>query len=77
MAANAAFAAGGSISRLVGAPLGGVAVGLGGLDAVVAIDAVSFVAVAIAIAGMAPVHSTSSSSDEVAGGDASPSRRGR
>ena len=67
VAANAAFAAGGSISRLVGAPLGGVAVGLGGLDAVVAIDAVSFVAVAIAIAGIAPVHSTSSASDEVAG----------
>ena len=69
VAANAAFAAGGSISRLVGAPLGGIAVGLGGLDAVVAIDAVSFIAVAIAIAGIAPVHSTSSASDEGAGGD--------
>ena len=52
MSANAAFATGGSISRLMGAPLGGIAVGLGGLDAIVVLDAITFIAVAVAIAGV-------------------------
>jgi len=44
--ANAANSTASSLARLVGAPLGGIAVGLGGLTTVVVIDAVSFVAVA-------------------------------
>jgi len=55
VSANAAFATGGSISRLVGAPLGGIAVGLGGLDTILVIDAITFVAVAVAIAGVRTV----------------------
>jgi MFS family permease len=55
VSANAAFATGGSISRLVGAPLGGIAVGLGGLDTIVVIDAITFMAVAIAVAGVTTV----------------------
>ena len=46
--ANAANSTASSLARLVGAPLGGIAVGLGGLTTVVVIDVVSFVAVAIA-----------------------------
>ena len=52
VSANAAFATGGSISRLVGAPLGGIAVGLGGLDTIVVVDAITFMAVAVAVAGV-------------------------
>jgi predicted MFS family arabinose efflux permease len=48
--ANAAASTTRSLARLIGSPLGGVAVALGGLEAVVAIDGVTFVAVAIAIA---------------------------
>ena len=47
--ANGAGATGSSIARLVGAPLGGIAVGLGGLGMVVAVDAATFLAVAVAI----------------------------
>ena len=46
--ANAANSTASSLARLVGAPLGGIAVGLGGLTTVVAIDSFSFLAVAIA-----------------------------
>jgi MFS family permease len=46
--ANAANSTASSLARLVGAPLGGIAVGLGGLTTVVVIDVVSFVAVAVA-----------------------------
>lgn len=52
VAANAAAATGGSISRLVGAPLGGILVGVGGLNTVIVVDALTFLAVAIAIAGV-------------------------
>jgi MFS family permease len=48
--ANAANSTSASLARLVGSPLGGVAVGLGGIEAVVVIDGLSFVAVAIAMA---------------------------
>jgi MFS family permease len=48
--ANAANSTASSLARLLGAPIGGIAVGLGGLNTVVAIDAVSFVGVAIATA---------------------------
>lgn len=47
--ANAANSTSASLARLVGSPLGGVAVGLGGIEAVVVIDGLSFVAVAIAM----------------------------
>lgn len=40
---NAALSSGGSLARLIGAPLGGVAVATGGLGAVVVADAVTFV----------------------------------
>lgn len=46
--ANAANSTASSLARLIGAPLGGIAVGLGGLNAVVAIDVASFLAVAVA-----------------------------
>ena len=46
--ANAANAASSSIARLVGAPLGGIVVALGGLSAVVAVDAATFAVVALA-----------------------------
>lgn len=39
---NAALSSGGSLARLVGAPLGGIAVATGGLGAVVVADAVTF-----------------------------------
>jgi MFS family permease len=46
--ANSANAAATSIARLVGSPLGGIAVAAGGLPAVVVIDAITFLAVAVA-----------------------------
>ncbi|MEO7371957.1 MAG: MFS transporter, partial [Ilumatobacteraceae bacterium] len=46
--ANAANSTSASLARLIGSPLGGLAVGLGGIGTVVMIDGVSFVAVAIA-----------------------------
>jgi predicted MFS family arabinose efflux permease len=48
--ANAANSTSASLARLVGSPLGGLAVGLGGIEAVVVIDGLSFIAVAVAIA---------------------------
>ena len=48
--ANAANSTASSLARLLGAPLGGIAVGLGGLTTVVAVDSVSFLAVAIVTA---------------------------
>ncbi len=46
--ANSANSAGQSIARLIGAPLGGIAVALGGLSTVVVVDAITFLAVAVA-----------------------------
>ena len=46
--ANAANGASQSLARLVGSPLGGIAVALGGLELVVVIDGLTFVAVAVA-----------------------------
>ncbi|HEY0518857.1 MAG TPA: MFS transporter [Ilumatobacteraceae bacterium] len=48
--ANAANSTSASLARLVGSPLGGLAVGLGGIGTVVLIDGVTFVAVAVATA---------------------------
>lgn len=48
--ANAALAGSSSVARLVGAPIGGVLVAWGGLGPVVAVDAATFVAVALALA---------------------------
>ncbi|HZX53881.1 MAG TPA: MFS transporter, partial [Ilumatobacteraceae bacterium] len=47
--ANAANSTSASLARLVGSPLGGLAVGLGGIGSVVVIDGFTFVAVAIAM----------------------------
>ena len=46
--ANSANSAAGSIARLIGSPLGGIAVALGGLATVVVIDAITFLTVAAA-----------------------------
>lgn len=46
--ANAANSTSSSLARLIGSPLGGLAVGLGGIGAVVAIDAATFLTVALA-----------------------------
>jgi MFS family permease len=46
--ANSANSAAGSIARLIGSPLGGIAVALGGLGTVVVIDAITFLTVAAA-----------------------------
>ncbi len=51
-AANAARATSENLARLVGAPLGGIIVAFGGLTAVVAVDGLSFVLVAVATAGV-------------------------
>ena len=48
--ANAAQSTGSSLARLIGSPLGGIAVAVGGLSTVVAADAITFGAVAVAIA---------------------------
>ncbi len=48
--ANAANATSASLARLIGSPLGGLAVGLGGIGTVVLIDGLSFLAVAVATA---------------------------
>jgi len=47
-AANAANAAGGSLARLIGSPIGGLAVAAGGLPLVVIVDGATFLAVAVA-----------------------------
>ncbi len=47
-AANAANGAAGSLARLIGSPLGGIAVAAGGLNAVVIADGATFVIVAVA-----------------------------
>lgn len=47
-AANAANVASGSLARLIGSPLGGIAVAAGGLSSVVIIDGVTFLVVAAA-----------------------------
>ncbi len=48
-AANAALGASSSLARMVGAPLGGLLVAVGGLGPVVAVDVASFLAVAVAV----------------------------
>ena len=47
--ANAANSTSASLARSIGSPLGGLAVGLGGIGTVVAVDAASFVLVAVAM----------------------------
>jgi Na+/melibiose symporter-like transporter len=47
--ANAANSTSASLARLIGSPLGGLAVGLGGIGTVVAVDAASFLLVALAM----------------------------
>jgi Na+/melibiose symporter-like transporter len=70
--ANAANSTSASLARLIGSPLGGLAVGLGGIGTVVLIDGLSFIAVAIATAfvraGTAPITSDANTGAEVTPG---------
>jgi MFS family permease len=70
--ANAANSMSASLARLVGSPLGGVAVGIGGIEAVVLIDGVSFLGVALAMAFVrsdtGPITTDRHSGHEVDGG---------
>ncbi len=72
MVANAANSTSASLARLVGSPLGGLAVGLGGIRPVVAIDGATFLAVAIATAFVradaAPITTDAHTGDVVHGG---------
>jgi MFS family permease len=66
-AANAVNAASGSLSRLVGSPLGGIAVAFGGLPAVVIADGVTFLVVALATSLVrTPTPSLQAGDDETA-----------
>ena len=70
--ANAANSTSASLARLIGSPLGGLAVGLGGIEAVVVIDGLSFLVVAIAIAFVradtAPITTDAETGEEVSTG---------
>jgi Na+/melibiose symporter-like transporter len=70
--ANAANSTSASLARLIGSPLGGLAVGLGGIGTVVLIDGLSFIAVAIATAMVradtAPIRSDSTTGEDVTPG---------
>ena len=70
--ANAANSMSASLARLIGSPLGGVAVGIGGIEAVVAIDGLSFLAVAVAMAFVRsdtrPITTDRHSGEQVDGG---------
>jgi Na+/melibiose symporter-like transporter len=70
--ANAANSTSASLARLIGSPLGGLAVGLGGIGTVVLIDGLSFIAVAIATAMVradtAPIMSDSTTGEDVTPG---------
>jgi MFS family permease len=70
--ANSANSAAQSIARLIGSPLGGIAVALGGLGTVVAIDAVTFLAVAgVTALVRTPTGSLAIGESEAEGGRAS------
>ncbi len=70
--ANAANSTSSSLARLIGSPLGGLAVGLGGIGAVVVIDAATFLAVAIATTlvrtDTSPITTDNDTGDVVASG---------
>ena len=70
--ANAANSTSLSMARLVGSPLGGLAVGLGGIGAVVVIDVATFLAVAIATTlvrtDTRPITTDTVTGDVLAGG---------
>ena len=70
--ANAANSTSASLARLIGSPLGGLAVGLGGIGTVVLIDGLSFIAVAIATslvrADTAPITSDAETGEDVTPG---------
>jgi predicted MFS family arabinose efflux permease len=84
LTANAAGATSQSLARLVGAPLGGVAVELGGVRGVVLADALTFLAVAVAMAFVRPppraspshaTHEASTASDVDGAGTTRPGVR--
>ena len=64
--ANAAASTGGAVARLIGSPVGGIAVAAGGLTTVVVIDALTFVVGAIAIMSIPDrvIRRTPSAADE-------------
>ncbi len=70
--ANAANSTSSSLARLIGSPLGGLAVGLGGIGTVVVIDAATFLAVAIATTlvrtDTSPITTDNDTGDVVASG---------
>ena len=70
--ANAANSTSASLARLIGSPLGGLAVGLGGIGTVVLIDGLSFIAVAIATAlvraDTSPIVSDTTTGEDVTHG---------
>jgi MFS family permease len=70
---NAALSSGGSLARLIGAPLGGIAVATGGLGAVVVADAATFVigGVSAWLIRSASVRRSAVDVDDADGGDAS------
>lgn len=72
--ANAANSTSASLARLIGSPLGGLAVGLGGIGTVVLIDGLSFIAVAIATA-MVRADTSPIVSDATTGEDVTPGVR--
>ncbi|MGI9605358.1 MAG: MFS transporter [Acidimicrobiales bacterium] len=71
VSANSAMSAGGSIARLIGAAAGGIAVGAGGMTAVVIADAATFVAGAVAALLMSDAANLASLSDETNENDSS------
>jgi MFS family permease len=70
--ANAANSTSAGLARLIGSPLGGLAVGLGGIEAVVVIDGLTFLIVALAIAFVradtAPITTDADTGEEVTTG---------
>ncbi|MBI5088188.1 MAG: MFS transporter, partial [Actinobacteria bacterium] len=78
-AANAASSTSASLARLIGSPVGGLAVGLGGIGAVVVIDAVTFLAVAAATtlvrADTSPIVHHPGDADGAGGGAVTPGVR--
>jgi MFS family permease len=63
VSANSALSAGASIARLIGAAAGGIAVATGGISAVAAADAATFVIGALAAAMMSPAANQSPPGD--------------
>jgi MFS family permease len=70
--ANAANSTSMGLARLIGSPLGGLAVGLGGIEAVVVVDGITFLVSALAVAFVradtAPITTDAKTGEEVTAG---------